>query len=358
MAVGKKIAETGKEYFDRIRKIVIRGYVLSIFSTSLIEPISVVFIAAIFTISYKTSLFNFAALAAIIYLAKQIFSYLTELQDRVIGFNSTFPYLKKVLEYQREVLENKEKEMGRESFRFDQALEFRDVYFSYQEREEVLSGVNFRIKKGETVGLVGPSGAGKTTIVDLALRLFLPRKGKILLDNKDIAKISLKDWRENIGYVSQDIFLLNDTIANNIRFYDNEIADEEIIRAAKMANIYDFIQSCQDGFSTMVGERGVLLSAGQRQRVCLARALARKLKLLILDEATSHLDSESEKTIKGAIKGLKGRLTIFIIAHRLSTLRDVDRLLVLGQGKIIEEGPPSQLLRDKTSYFSKVYHLR
>ena len=152
--------------------------------------------------------------------------------------------------------------------------------------------------------------------------------------------------------------LMNDTIANNIRFYNNSITDKDIESAAKAANIYEFIMKCPDGFNTAVGERGVMLSGGEKQRIIIARVLARKPKLLILDEATSSLDNESEIKIKQAINNLKGKITVFVIAHRLSTIINSDRLLVLENGKIIEEGSPNELLKDKKSYFSKVYNIR
>jgi ATP-binding cassette subfamily B protein/subfamily B ATP-binding cassette protein MsbA len=208
------------------------------------------------------------------------------------------------------------------------------------------------------VGLIGPSGAGKTTIVDLVLRLFELNKGEILIDGINISQIDIAQWRKNIGYVSQDIFLINDTIANNIKFYDESIIEKDIEEAARMANIYDFIQGCPEKFSTIIGERGVLLSAGQRQRIIIARILARQPKILILDEATSALDNESEKQIQRVIENLKNRITVFAIAHRLSTLINSDRLLVLENGKIIESGRPRELLGNKSSYFYKVYYIK
>ncbi len=211
------------------------------------------------------------------------------------------------------------------------------------------------------VGLIGPSGVGKTTIVDLILRLLSPTQGMILVDNQDISKINIYQWRKNIGYVPQDIFLINDTIFNNIKFYDDSISDEQIKKATKKANIYDFIQTLPNKFSTIIGiigERGIFLSAGQRQRIVIARILARNPKFLILDEATSALDNESEIKIQKAIENLRGKITVFIVAHRLSTVKNCDNLLVLEKGKIIEKGTPNQLLKNKKSYFYKVYNIR
>ena len=208
------------------------------------------------------------------------------------------------------------------------------------------------------IGLIGPSGAGKTTIVDIILRLFNPTKGEILLDGNNINSININEWRKNIGYVSQDIFLKNDTIANNIKFYNDSISDREMKEAAKMANIYDFIQSCPDKFATVIGERGLLLSTGQRQRIVIARILARRPKILILDEATSALDNESEVQIQEVIENLKNKVTVLLIAHRLSTVMNCNKLLVLQDGEIKEQGSPKELLADENSYYYKVSNIR
>ncbi|PIR13676.1 hypothetical protein COV49_01375 [Candidatus Falkowbacteria bacterium CG11_big_fil_rev_8_21_14_0_20_39_10] len=358
MNVGERINKVGRKYFNEIKNISIRSYVLSIFTSSLMEPISIIFIAIIFAISYKATEFNFAALMAIIYLSKQIFIYITELQQQIIGMNATAPYLKKVLEYEKQAIDNKEDNAGQDIFEFNKVLKFNNVSFGYNSGDKILEKVSFEIKKGELVGLVGPSGAGKTTIVDLILRLFNPVEGEILLDNKEISKINLDKWREGIGYVSQDIFLKNDTIFNNIKFYNNNLTKEEIEEAAKMANIYDFIMATEKGFDTEVGERGVMLSGGQRQRLIIARILAKKPQLLVLDEATSALDNESEIKIQKVIEKLKGKITVLAIAHRLSTVINSDKLVILENGKISEQGSPKELLKDKESYFFKVYNLR
>jgi ABC-type multidrug transport system fused ATPase/permease subunit len=179
----------------------------------------------------------------------------------------------------------------------------------------------------------------------------------MLIDDINAKEVSIQEWRERIGYVSQDIFLMNDTVANNIKFYNN-LTKKELEVAAKQANIYDFIESLPDKFNTVIGERGIMLSAGQRQRIIIARVLARKPELLILDEATSALDNESELKIQKVIENLKGKITVLAIAHRLSTIINSDRVLVLEKGKIKEQGRPQQLLKDKNSYFYKVYNIR
>lgn len=358
MAVEKEILRNGQEYFYKLKKVSVRILSLQILSVAFINPVSIIFICFIFAFTYKSSNFSFASLAAIVYLVGRIFAYLQQLQGNFHTINELIPYLRSVVSYEHKAIINKEIDNGSAPFVFNKNLEFKNVNFSYNEGKEILPNINFSIKKGEVIGLIGPSGVGKTTLVDLILRLFEPSKGQILLDGKNIDKISLRRWRKNIGYVSQDMFLMNDTIANNIIFHDESISEQEVEQATKMANIYDFIQECPDKLDTMIGERGILLSAGQRQRIVIARILVRNPQLIILDEATSALDVESEMEIQGVINNLKGHITVFVVAHRLSTIVDSDRLIVLGKGKIVEQGKPKELLENKDSYFYKMYNLR
>ncbi|MBU1131208.1 ABC transporter ATP-binding protein/permease [Patescibacteria group bacterium] len=358
MSVSSPVNKIADNFFNIFKKLRVKVSMYKSITGSLLQPISLVFICLVLAFSYKTPNFHFAAFMVVIYLIQRIFQYIQQLQLSVQLINESYPYLNEVLNYEKQVLENKEISVGKNVFKFNDTLEFLDISFGYNRGKEVLSKINFNIKKKEMIGLIGPSGAGKTTVVDLILRLLNPKEGKILLDGRDISEINIKEWRENIGYVSQDIFLMNDTIANNIRFYDNSITQQEIEKASKMANIFDFIQSCPDKFNTEIGERGVLLSNGQRQRIIIARILARQPELIILDEATSALDNESEVKIQKVIENLKGKMTVIVIAHRLSTVINSDRLLVLEKGKIIEQGSPRELLNNKESYFYKVYNIR
>ncbi|MDD5290968.1 MAG: ABC transporter ATP-binding protein [Patescibacteria group bacterium] len=356
--VGNKVARVGRGFFRHLKDMQVKQTLLSTITGAFMQPVSLVFVCIVFALSYKSPNFNFAALVAVVYLIKQIFSYFEQLQTKALIINGSIPYLRNVLDYEDRAMGNKEKNLGLNHFKFNDFLEFKKVNFSYSPDKKVLTDLNFNIKKGELTGLIGPSGVGKTTTTDLILRLFIPTSGEILLDGKNIKEINLEDWRKSIGYVSQDIFLINDSIANNIKFYDDSITDDDIIEAAKKANIYDFIQSYPEKFSTIIGERGVLLSAGQRQRIVIARVLARKPKILLLDEATSALDNESEAKIQEVIKNLKGKITVLVIAHRLSTVINSDKLVVLDKGKIIEQGRPQELLENKSSYFFKVYNIR
>lgn len=358
MFVSNKIQERANNLFNYLRKLKVKVFLLTNIAGTIFQPLSLVLVCIIFALSYKSPDFSFAVLVAVVYLIQRIFTYLRQLQTQLYGINAVTPYLKNILDYE-EASSEKEETCGEgKPFLFSNLLSFENVGFSYDSGSRVLERINFSIHRGEMVGLIGPSGAGKTTVVDLILRLFVPSDGRILLDGKDAGQISLKEWRKSIGYVSQDIFLMNDTIANNIRFYDDQITDRDIEEAARMANIYDFIQDLPEKFSTILGERGIRLSVGQRQRIVLARILARKPKILVLDEATSALDNESEIKIQKVIENLKGRVTVLVIAHRLSTVLDSDNLLVLEGGKIIEQGRPGELLKDKDSYFYKMYNIR
>ena len=340
------------------KKFKIKIFLLKNITGSFLQPISLIFICAVFAFSFKMPGFQFAAMLAIIYLIQRIFQYIQQLQLNLHTMNESVPYLKNVLNYEEGAIINREKNYGQFDFYFDKILEFKSIHFAYITEKEILSDVSFNIEKGEMVGLIGPSGAGKTTVVDLILRLFEPSAGQVLLDKKNITEIDLKKWREHIGYVSQDIFLINDTILNNIKFYNEMITYEDAVEAAKMSNIYDFIQECPDGFNTLIGERGIMLSAGQRQRIVIARELVRKPEILVLDEATSALDNEAEVQIQRVIEQLKGKMTILVIAHRLSTVINCDRLVVLDGGHIIEQGAPSELLKDDKTYFYKIYNIR
>ena len=236
-------------------------------------------------------------------------------------------------------------------------IEFRNVSFSYNGDDATLKDINFVAENNQTIALVGESGSGKSTLFDLIPRFIEPRKGSICLDGIDISKINLHSLRKEIAIVPQDIILFNDTIANNIRFGKPDATDEEIIASATLANADEFIQSFPNKYEQLVGERGIILSAGQRQRIAFARAIIKNPKILILDEATSSLDSKSEKLIQEALEKLTKGKTTFVIAHRLSTIRNADKILVLKDGRIIEQGTHQELLR-KNRVYKELYDLQ
>ncbi len=221
---------------------------------------------------------------------------------------------------------------------------FDNVSFQYQAEEEVLKNINLRIKPGEMIGLVGASGSGKSTLVNLVAGFYRPHKGVILVDGYDIENVDLKSLRSQIGFVLQEPFLFFGTVAENIAYGKPEASMEEIVWAANAANAHEFIMEFPDAYDTLIGERGVGLSGGQKQRISIARAILKNPKILILDEATSSVDTVTEKTIQEAIDRLIKNRTTIAIAHRLSTLRNADRVLVLEKGEIVEEGTHQELM--------------
>jgi subfamily B ATP-binding cassette protein MsbA len=233
---------------------------------------------------------------------------------------------------------------------FERAIEFDDVSFAYDE-DPVLSDISFAAPKGSVVALVGASGAGKSTLVDLIPRFYEPRGGRVLIDGVDTREIKLASLRALTGIVSQDTVLFNDTVRNNIAYgAGDRFTDEQIERAARAANAHTFIAALQDGYDTVLGERGTRLSGGQRQRLAIARALLVDPPILILDEATSALDTESERLVQEAVDRLLAGRTVFVIAHRLSTVVHADLILVLDQGRIVERGTHAELLAARGVY--------
>ena len=350
------IAEKGAEIFRKFKSLAINAF-LAKSPTVIIEPLSIIFIALVFAASYRLDPnLNIAVFAAIMYLVLRIFDFIKQVQANFLALNGDIPHAERVIKFKDEIAGNLETDTGRLDFLFSDKLEFRKVSFSYRPDKVILKNINFSLKIGEIAAIIGKTGEGKTTIADLMLRLLTPSSGGIFIDGKNIEEIKISEWRNAVSYVSQDIFLKNDTIANNIKFFDERITDEQMIEAAKRANIYDFIQSLPEKFEAVVGERGIYLSGGQRQRIALARAFVRKPKILILDEATSSLDNESEAAIRAAIAQLRGELTVVIISHRLSFIRDADSILVLDKNQIIERGTPDELLRREDSYLRKIQH--
>ena len=230
-------------------------------------------------------------------------------------------------------------------------IHFDNVSFAYDDaKSNALKNINLDVKAGEVVAFVGKSGSGKTTIVNLIPRFFEATEGKILINGKDIKNISLNKYRDLIGIVPQESFLFSGTIAENISFGKENVSEEEIIQAAKMANAYSFITELENGFETEVGERGVMLSGGQKQRIAIARALIQNPEILILDEATSALDTESERLVQDALDKLMINRTTFVIAHRLSTIINADKIVVMENGEIKEIGKHQELLNQNGLY--------
>jgi ATP-binding cassette subfamily B protein len=231
-------------------------------------------------------------------------------------------------------------------------VEFKDVLFKYEDEDrEILKNISFSVNAGETIALVGPTGAGKTTIINLLSRFYDVTSGEVLVDNNNIRNVTLESLRKQMGVMLQDTFIFSGTILDNIRYGKLDATEEEIIKAAKAVKAHDFIVNLKDGYNTEVNERGSRLSVGQRQLISFARALLADPKILILDEATSSIDTKTEQALQeGLDRLLKGR-TSFVIAHRLSTIKNATRIMVINDGQIIEQGSHDELIKLEGEYF-------
>ena len=241
---------------------------------------------------------------------------------------------------------------------FDGNIEFKDVHFAYNDPEYILKDVSFEVKKGETIAFVGATGAGKTSIINLLSRFYEFQKGEICIDGRDIRNYSLSEIRENIALVLQDVFLFSDTIHNNITLGNDSISRDDVINAAKHVGAHDFIMNLPGNYDFDVKERGGMLSGGQRQLISFIRAYVYQPNLLILDEATSSIDTETEYLIQQAIETITNDCTSIVIAHRLSTIQKSDRIIVMDHGRIVEKGNHEELLKIDNGYYRRLYDLQ
>jgi len=237
-------------------------------------------------------------------------------------------------------------------------VEFKNLSFSYEGGQEALKNISIAMSAGTSTALVGRSGSGKTTMTKLLMRVYDPNEGQVLVDGFDIRQIKKEDLRRNIGIVPQEPILFNSSIGYNIGYSLENATKEEIENAAKLANLHDFIVTLEKGYDTVVGERGVKLSGGQKQRLAIARVFLLNPKIIIFDEATSHLDSESERLIQNSMEKLAKGKTMIIIAHRLSTIMKADKIIVLDNGNVIEEGKHSDLLSRNSGIYKKLWELQ
>ncbi|MCS4114581.1 ABC transporter ATP-binding protein [Salinibacter ruber] len=266
-------------------------------------------------------------------------------------------------EEMRQVQKNQERSGSRRLRPFSRGIEFQSVCFAYDDDGDVLHDVNISVPANQTVALVGESGAGKSTLVDMMTLMLKPRTGTVEIDGVPHDEVDLGSWRKQIGYVSQETVVFDDTVANNISLWQGDIDEdpalrERVIHAAKRAHAHYFIQDLPDGYQTVVGDRGVRLSGGQRQRLFVARELFKQPNLLLLDEATSDLDTASEQHIQDSIDALQGEVTVVIIAHRLSTVKNADRVYVLDEGRVIEEGSYEELRMRENGEFREMVEIQ
>ena len=348
--VKNKFGEENKFYSFLNRKMARRQQLASPVSQTL-GVLVVVFILLYGGTMILTGQGDLKGGAFVVYLAtfSQVMQPIKALTDSFSGIHSGISAGERVLELIDTKPELINKENAENLSEFSNALVFENVVFSYGEKQ-VLKNINLNIQKGQTVALVGPSGGGKSTLMDLIPRFHDPKSGTIKIDGYDYKDLTVESIRSQMGTVNQESFLFNDTIFNNIAFAKPDASEAEVIAAAKIANAHEFIQNTEDGYQTFVGDRGNRLSGGQRQRVCIARAVLANPPIMLLDEATSALDTESEKLVQDALNNLMKNRTSIVIAHRLSTIQHADKIVVIDKGEVLETGSHQELMSQNGLY--------
>ncbi len=304
--------------------------------------------------SVENSGLSIGIVITFIQLTQMLFKPLRQIADKFNTLQMGMVAAKRVFEVldtPNTLIENTSKELTK----VQGNIKFTDVEFSYIEGEKVLDKISFEAKKGETIAIVGATGAGKSTIVKLLNRFYDIDKGKIEIDNTDIYQVSLKNLREHISVVLQDVFLFADSILNNIRINDTSISREQVIKAAKEIGVHQFIMSLPDNYDYNVKERGAILSSGQRQLISFLRSYLANPSILVLDEATSSIDSNTEQLIQKATEKITKNRTSIIIAHRLATIQNADRILVMEKGKIVETGKHEELIQHRNGFYKRLY---
>lgn len=298
---------------------------------------------------------NFSQLGIFILALYRMSGKVSSLNSRIYKMEGYMAHFVRVQEFFDELEEQEEFSGSKEIEQIDR-IRFDKVSFSYGDKE-ALKNISFEIEKGEFKALVGKSGAGKSTLVSLITRMYQPTEGEILSGGRSIQEYDLESWRDKFAVVRQKSYIFNDTLKENVRFGRPEVSDEEIIKACEIAEVDEFLEELPNGIDSRLGDDGVKLSGGQRQRVAIARALIRDADFLILDEATSDLDSDLEKKVQNAVEKTNTEYGILAIAHRLSTIKDADKIYSLDNGRIVEEGTHSELL-EKNGAYSKLYNIQ
>ncbi|MFC2061252.1 ABC transporter ATP-binding protein [Elusimicrobiota bacterium] len=336
-----------REVNDKLINIVLKSEKINAFQGPFIEFLSYLGTAGIVVIGGMAvingnvtpgTFFAFLAALSGMYLPAKNFAKINQQMQRAMAAAER---IFSILEHREHILQVEDAEKLES---FEDELEFDELHFAYENDDYVLENICFKVRKGEIVAFVGPSGAGKTTIVNLVARFFDPQKGRIIIDGTDLRKYSIKSLRQKMAFVMQDVILFNMSVKDNICYGLGDFTQAEVKKYAQAANAHEFIKDLPHGYDTIVGERGVKLSGGQKQRISIARALIKDPQILILDEATSHLDTESEQLVQEAMDNLMKSRTTLAIAHRLSTVRKADKIIVLKNGRIIEQGKHEELL--------------
>jgi len=301
-----------------------------------------------------------ASLFLLIYLFVKMIPQFSTVQRAYQYFINMLPAFGNVMDLEEQFLENCEtSKLDEGSIELKEKITFEKVNFSYRDEDHfTLIDLDLEIPSGNTIALAGPSGAGKSTVADLVMGLISPDRGKVTVDGKPVTGSTIASWRNSIGYVAQETFLFNESIRFNLKLASPDASEDDLMEALKMAAAYCFVSQLPEGMDTVIGDRGVRLSGGERQRLALARALLRKPSLLIMDEATSNLDSENEKKILKAIDGIHGEVTILLIAHRISTIKNADQIYLMNHGKIQESGSWYELLEKEEGWLGSTCEIQ
>ncbi len=345
-----------QERSHNMRKYYLKVGILQFIPNTLVETAAILAVLfLVFMIKYL-ELLALSQAAVIVILMHRGLNRISVLQHSWIQFSERATSLSAIDQLEKSLKHNLETRPQGSVERFD-SLRFDHVWFYYAKNTPALCDMTLSIERGEFIGVVGDSGAGKTTFVDVFLGLLKPQQGTLYLNGKEFAALDPWAWRDLIGYVPQESLMFNDSVYNNISLFRENITETDVYAAARMADAEEFIASLPNGYQTIIGDRGMRLSGGQRQRIALARALAQKPQILLLDEATSSLDSISERRIQSAVDNLHGQITILSVAHRLSTVMGADRIVVLDQGRVSEIGPPNILITNQGK-FNQLYTLQ
>jgi ATP-binding cassette, subfamily C, bacterial len=338
---------------DRVRDLRVRTDLLRSAFSSALEPALILALLTM-VVLLAAGVPNVALVGFVGILLLRAFQRVFGATLSVTGIVENLPSVAAVADIRRELRANAESVDG-ESISSFGTVELRDLRFVYPDGQVAVEGVNLTIEAGDFVGIVGASGAGKSTILDLVMGLIPPTGGDVLVDGRPLRTIAAESWRRLIGYVPQETVLFNDTVGANIMLYRREYTPEELDWALKVAQIERVISQREGGLNVMVGDRGTAFSGGERQRLALARAILGKPRLLVLDEATSSLDGHSERAFQSALEAIRGQFTIIVVAHRLSAVMGADRVIVMENGCAVEAGPPRTLIADSTTKFAQLH---
>ena len=343
--------------YDEHRKAVVKSQLIVFATSKVLEPCGWVAILIAIYVSLKYFSVELAEVATIIYAMVKIIPLVKEIASQNNSLHGFIPSYEQIYDTINTATRHNQKSGNIIFKRLEKDITLQNINFSYPNREPFLRDINLKINKGSMVALTGKSGAGKSTLVDLLMGFYQPTNGVASVDGIPLSQYDVYSFRQRIGYVPQNIVLFNTSIRNNLMWSSDTVTQKDIEEACKIANAHDFIMELPEGYDAVVGDRGVRLSTGQQQRLCLARAVVRKPELLILDEATSNLDNESEAFIQKAISDLVHKITIVVIAHRLSTIVQADWIYVLKEGVITEEGTYSELI-DRKGLFNHMVNIQ